>query len=478
MTSLHALTQSAMLGSTDDSLLDSAIQTGIAELGGYIPATFEGESKACGAESKPQMPEKAAGLLKRLVAGESDGLLPEILQLTAERGYIVPPETIPALLGLGKNDLRKLVLPVIGERGRWLAAHNPAWAYALGRDPLEAWENGVRAERIASLEQIRATEPGTARVWVQASWEQDSPEDRAAFLATFSSHLGMDDEPFLESCLDDRRKEVRDAARGLLIRLESSRFVGRMWARVKPLVRIKSKFLGGDSLEVSLPERIDPAAKRDGLGGAPLRKKMGEKANLLAQMIASIPPALWSREFNRPPEKILSLVLGHQWKEALLLGWALAAQGARDAAWAEAIFRLTASKAEVQNVFEPETLRELGMVLIPEQVQAIAQSSIKPILNELKDDSPLLTLLQGYRRPWTPGLARTVIQSAQRQAGKGWRLAHALPGFAECAPPELASEFGQGWPEEISGVWSLMIEAFLQVLNFRNEIRKSLKEQP
>ena len=325
MTTLHSLSQSAMLGSTDDALLVAAARTGLAELGGYIPATFAGEITVCGAESQPQMPEKAATLLNRLVAGEFDGLLPEFLQLTAERGYIVPPETIPALLGLGKNDLRKLVLPVIGERGRWLAAHNPAWAYALGRDPLEAWENGVRAERIAALEQIRAEEPGKAREWVQASWEKDAPEDRALFLGAYSVGLSFEDEPFLESCLDDKRKEVRDAARGLLIRLENSHFVGRMWARVKPLVRIKSKFLGGDSLEVSLPERIDPAAKRDGLGGAPLRKKMGEKANLLAQMIASIPPALWSREFNRPPEKILSLVLGHQWKEALLLGWALAA---------------------------------------------------------------------------------------------------------------------------------------------------------
>jgi hypothetical protein len=179
MTTLKSLTQSAMLGATDDSLLVSAAKTGIAELGGYVPVTFTDGGAASGAESKPQMPEKAAGLLKRLIAGEFDELLPEFLQLTAERGYIVPPETLPALLGLGKNDLRRLVLPVIGARGRWLAAHNPAWAYALGREPLDAWENGVRAERVAALEQIRAGEPDKARKWVQASWEQDAPEDRA-----------------------------------------------------------------------------------------------------------------------------------------------------------------------------------------------------------------------------------------------------------------------------------------------------------
>src|SRR5512145_2403567 len=201
MTSLKSLARSAMLGSTDDSLLTSAISIGISELGGFVPPTFEGGGSACPAESKSQMPEKAADWLKSILTGEFEALLPEFLQLAAERGYIVPPETLPALLGLGKNGLRAWVAPVIGERGRWLAAHNPAWAYALGRDPLEAWEHGARLERVTALEQVRAREPEKAREWVQATWEQEAPEDRAAFLAVFSAGLSMADEPFLEGCL-------------------------------------------------------------------------------------------------------------------------------------------------------------------------------------------------------------------------------------------------------------------------------------
>jgi len=479
MTTLKALTQSAMLGAPDpEALLVSAARIGLAELGGYLPAAFEGELSACPAESKPQMPEKAAGLLKRLLAGEFEGALPEFLQLTAERGYIVPPETLPALLGLGKNDLRKLVRLVIGERGGWLAAHNPTWAYALGREPLEAWEQGTRAERIAALEQIRAREPGKARAWVHASWEQDAPEDRAAFVATFSAGLSMADEPFLESCLDDKRKEVRDAARGLLLRLENSRFVGRRWAQVRSLIRLKSKFLGGDALEVTLPEGLDSAAKRDGLGGAQLRKKMGEKANLLAQTLALVPPALWSQEFNRPPEKLVALALTCEWKEPLLLGWQLAAQGARDAIWAGAIAALAATKAEALNLFEQEILRDLIMLLEADRVQALAQASIRPILGELQDGSPLLYLLQQYRRPWTAGLARTVMQSVQRQAGgRHWGLAQALPAFASQIPPELADEFSRGWPAEPDGAWRTKLDEFSMILNFRNEIRRSLEEK-
>ena len=477
MTTLKSLTQSAMLGASDDSLLISAARVGIAELGGYNPVAFEGGINACPKESKPQMSEQAAGLLKRLVAGEFDGLLPEFLQLTAERGYIVPPETLPALLGLGKNELRKLVLPVIGERGRWLAAHNPAWAYALGRDPFDAWENGLRAERVAALEQIRAGEPGKAKEWVQAAWEQDAPEERAAFLATFSTGLSMDDEPFLETCLDDKRKEIRDAARGLLMRLEGSRFVGRMWARVKPLIQLKSKFLGGDSLEVNLPEELDPAAKRDGLGGPLLRKKLGEKANLLAQMLASIPPALWSKEFNRPPEKLVGLALRCEWKEPLLLGWQLSAIAAADTAWAEAIALLWATQAAGRSLLDLDALPALVMLMQVEKVEALVTSTIKPLIGELDDKSLLVSLLEKYHRPWTAKMARTVAQSAQRQSGElRISLPQALPGFAPWMPPELTDEFSVGWAGEPKGYWREKINAFLQMMNFRNEIRRSLKE--
>lgn len=478
MVTLEQLAKSAMLGSNDDLLLVSAIRAGITELGGLVPATFEGATNGCGAESRPQMPEQAAGLLERLIAGEFDGLLPEFLQLSAERGYIVPPETLPALLGLGKNDLRKLVIPVIGERGRWLAAHNPAWAYALGRDPLEAWENGLRAERVAALEQVRASEPGKARAWVQASWEQDSPEDRAAFLGTFSTNLGMDDEPWLEACLDDKRKEVREAARGFLIRLEDSRFVRRMWARVRPLIQLKSKFLGGDALEVSLPEGLDAAAKRDGLGGSLLSKKLGEKANWLAQMLASIPPALWSREFGRPPEKLIAAALGCEWKEPLLLGWQLAAQGAADAAWAESLAVVWVTHAEGQNVFDVDSIGTLIMLMRPEKVEALILSSIRPLVGRINDTSMLVTLLKKYRRPWPVKVARIVVQSAQRQSGEvGYYLPQALPGFAHWMPPELAGEFSQGWAVKPKGSWPAKIDEFLLVLNFRLEIRRSLEEK-
>lgn len=493
MTTLKSLTQTAMLGTgngftpptlqrvrlpDDDpeaSLLTAAAVIGIGEIGGQKPLQLETNVQACAAESSLQMPERAAGLLKRILMGEFEALLPEFLQMTAAGGLVAPPETLPSLLGMSRSELHPLILPVIGRRGRWLAEQNPAWAYALERETQDAWELGTLFERAAALERIRASEPGRARQWVQAGWEQDAPEHRAAFIATFEIGLSMEDEPILEACLDDKRKEVREAAKRLLLRLEHSRFVQRIWARAKPLFRLKSKFLGGDKLEVGLPEDLDQQAKRDGIGGPALRKKMGEKANALAQMVSNIPPALWSREFGKPPEKLISVAVDCEWKEPVLLGWQLAAQRTRDRDWAEGIVIFWATQAEGQQILDLESINESILLMRQEKVEALVNATIMPPFSELDDKSLLIPLLVNYRHPWTDRMARVVVHCAQRQSGKyGYNLPAALPAFALYIPPELAVEFAAGWDEEPKGAWRENINKFLMILNFRNEIRQSL----
>ncbi len=476
MTTLKSLAQSAMLGSTDESLLASAIRVGIAELGGYVPVAFTGERAICSTESQPRMPERAGRLLKRMLEEEMNELLPEFLQGAAERGYIVPPETLPALLSPGRNAWHSLILPVIGERGSWLAAHNPAWNYARKREPLEAWENGTRAERVFALERMRTTDPDRGREWVQTCWETDSPEDRAAFLATFAIGLSMDDEPFLEACLDDKRKEVRQAARRLLLRLETSRFVKRMWTRVKPIARVHSTFPGNRTLEVTLPEELDSAAKRDGVGELALPKKMGEKASRLAQLIALTPPVLWRREFNRSPDQWIAMALTCEWKEPLLLGWQMAAIGTADADWAESLILLWMTQEEAQSFLDMNALSALVPLLRAEKIEEWV-TSIEPGVSDTRS-TRAIALLEMYHRPWTANLSRWVVKSVQQQSTVfHQRLLQALPGFARWMPPELSDEFSQGWEDEPGSGWNKKIGSFLHILKFRNEIKSSLEEQ-
>ena len=101
--------------------------------------------------------------------------------------------------------------------------------------------------------------------------------------------LSMDDEPFLESALDDKHAEVRRAAAELLSRLAESRLCQRMIARVGPLVQF-SEHKGKLQIDMTLPDQYTKDMARDGV-----EKKvqgMGERNGWLYQMIADRPAVL------------------------------------------------------------------------------------------------------------------------------------------------------------------------------------------
>ncbi|MBK8794122.1 MAG: hypothetical protein IPN59_13600 [Holophaga sp.] len=451
--------------------LASAAVIGIGEIGGRIPAILEIEDPACPAESSVYLPEAAVGQLKRMLAGEFELLLPEFLDLTASRGFLAPPELLPVLLGIGKADIRQKALQIVGRRGEWLARHNPAWGFAVSRLPQDAWEHGSFAERLAALGQQRAAQPDEARGWVEDTWGQDSPEQQAAFIAALEPGLSMADETLLEICLDDRRKEVRQAARTLLLRLEQSHLALRSWERARRLVKKKFKLLGGDQIEVVLPAEVNTAGRRDGIGERQVQKTLGEKADLLVQIISLVPPQYWNRNLdarlqNTPGSHELRLARG------ACLGLANGCCLCSGFEWAAALVALWAERGEIQKITDQDGLTALAQLLKVESVEALVAQAVRPHITELDDRHKLVTLLTRYQQPWSANLARMVIKSAQRQSLNAPNdLAYALHGFGRWVPPELAEEFSEGWGEDLHIGWSVPINRFLGLLKFRQEIR-------
>jgi hypothetical protein len=473
MPTLKTLTQTAMLGSDPESaLLSSAAQAALATLGG-LQLPYTEPVAPCPPETLPAMPEAASQLFKRVLAGEFEALLPEFLRLAAARGVIVPPESLPALLGLGKKELRPLVLPVIGERGRWLAGFNPSWAYALPENDTD-WETGSFEQRQRLIERLRVSDPAKARELVQSTWKQDSPEARAAFLTIFAINLSGADEDFLESASADRRKEIRDTALDLLVCMPDSKLSMRVFTKLNVFLQMKSKLLTKTNLTLDLPDAPGEVSKELGIHNVPtLRKNLGEGANWLAFMLSLVPPSYWTNAWKLTPEKAIEAARKSDWAESLLMGWSLALQRVSDPDWAAAMAETSAKQPKLWKMLAENTASALMRQMSTEKLEALAQSSITLKLNELNDKHPLLDMLEAYRQPWSVKLTRTVFASLRRQAGDyHWLLMRAMPGFALYIPPEMVDELAEGWPQNMRG-WEVPVNQLLATLRFRREMIES-----
>lgn len=433
------------------------------------------------AEALPACSSVAGARLDLMLRGTHREVLPEWLALAARAAKRVPPEHLPALLELGRTqrELRPAILAVLGKRGRWLAAQNPAWDYSAEQLLPEEWDTGTRDARISLLTRLRAEDPEAARALLESTWAQEAPDDRARFLALLDTGLSLADEPFLEEALNDRRKEVRKSAVDLLACLLESRFCARMIARVEPLMRFQRKLLGRGTLEIHLPELCDKAMLRDGIEAKPPQYgplKLGDKAWWLLQMVAAVPPQSWALRFKLTPSDLMELARKSEWKDLLWEGWAQAAARTGNAEWAEAILAVRPQPDGV--------LRDLVRSLPPQRRDALALRLVQG-KGRLQGDHPALVLLDEHRTPWSLELSRTVVRAVRARMGEevanygyDWQLRSAFLEYALRIPPSLLPELESGWPEagKNAEYWSAPIQQFLAVLQFRGDMVQELSQ--
>lgn len=368
------------------------------------PAAPEAEERGCGAH--------AAAMLRQVLAGGPPPLVAEWLRLAQQAGVAIPHELLPAVLDSGARHgaVRDAIAGTLGPRGRWLAALNPAWTYAAGvlPDPAEGWETGTAEERVRILRDVRASDPAAGLALLRTTWATDEPRDRAAFVEALAVGLGMDDEPFLESALDDKRKEVRVAAARLLGTLPESRLVGRMTERLAPLLRVHvpdgmiARLRGqGPRIDVELPAECDKGMRRDGIEPKP-PYGTGERAWWLQQMIAGVPPSVWSAAWEMDAAACIQAARAGGEPGTLVRAWTQATIRAGDAAWAEALLRAGA------DVSEHLLAQELLAAVPPHRLEAVALERLG-LIKQLHGGSAVGRILESVRVPWSPALTRAVL---------------------------------------------------------------------
>ena len=263
------------------------------------------------------LPELARERLQQLLNQQKD-LIPEWLELANQAGFRIPHQELIALLEYGQqhSEQRQIILPLLDSRGRWLAQQNPHWAWATGdtsslESALETWETGNKAARVLAFQTIRTNNPDQARGLLESVWKSEPADERKSFLSELENKLSQADEPFLESCLDDRSKEVRSIAAGLLAKLPDSDFVGRMKTRAVKLLNMDKK-----ELEVTLPEWEDGFA-RDALEKKSPLYNVGDKAYWWQTIMSRVPTLFWKQHLGLAPSEILKR-LPKEWKSSFI----------------------------------------------------------------------------------------------------------------------------------------------------------------
>lgn len=484
------------------ALLGAAAAVSLARRAGTLPPVTDTPAPApCPPDDLRVCEPRVAEGIALMLGGKHREALPEILLALAGTGRRVPAPLLPELLKQGRQskDLRAVLLPVLGHRGRWLAAQNREWAWAdqlllETAAPEQVWAEGGREARLAALVQLRQADPARGRTLLQSTWASETADDRAAFVDALGVGLSPDDEPFLEAALDDRGKDVRRAAAERLARLPESAFARRMITRVQPLLVGKRSLLGGFSLEVALPADYDKGMERDGIAEKSPDKAMGDKAWWLCQIVGAIPPDHWTQTWRRKPEDVVEAGDKTEWSSLLRRGWELAVRRWPDTDWLSALLYGGPGQTSQTDLYRRQQALQPAWTEIPAtglerlilehlRPQAHLFGSNAPV--PLHDAHPALPLLQSHTQPWSIELSRAVVESVQRRMAEGvnknvraWHVPNALKRFAYFIPPSLVTEFASGWPQtEAAQNWGESVHEFLTTLQVRHDLLHELSKE-
>jgi Family of unknown function (DUF5691) len=358
-------------GRIDVDGAEAAVLAGAALAAGYrragwTPPTWRGTTAPpAERDDRPECTPAATQLLELLlnrgirVEGGTELLAMHWLAAARDAGQRPPYRLVVDLLRFGTANAatRPIVRQVIGSRGGWLAQHNPSWSWAATvrpEDVVERFATGTRADRLALLADLRASEPDFARTLIEDTWNDEQAAVRASLLDTLHIGLSRNDEPLLERALDDRAATVRAAAAALLDRLPGSQRALRMAERAT-------------KLKNDLPDEPDEDARRDGITDH-REPGYGRAASWLIQILAATPLDTWDLE--QIPKA----------SQETLIGWTKAALRQRNQEWLTALARHQAS---------------------PELIAALSPEAATGILDEHKKiDARFGGLLAAAPGPW------------------------------------------------------------------------------
>lgn len=474
--------------SAEARVLHAAGTLGLLRKAGYRAPVATADAPApAGPEIRPALGKTGTDALRQLLDGQYRDLLPDYLRELARHGRRVPHRLLVPLLELAatRPELREPTAAVLGTRGAWLAAQNPAWTALLAAAAADqaSWDTGTPAQRRDYLATLFRHEPATARELLTAALPQEPARNQALLLAALPQPAAAD-EALLAPYLLSKSKDVRRVVVPLLAQLPGSALAEQLWQRAQPYLALKKPLLGANKLEVTLPEAWDAGWLADGIEQKDGRYT-GEKAAWLGQLLTLIPPRRWAAHWNTSPEKLLALAAASEWADLLLTAWREALHLHRAADWALAYLGLQLANPKVM-LLPPDVVTEL---VPPAEVHALLLRELpnQPRLTQPEAAwEPLLLTAPG---PWPEALterALRLVENTLTVSGNApryslhYRLQTLLRHMQQAVPPAQYAHCA-GALNALREVEPSLNHAFnhlLDALQFRQQLAGTFTEPP
>ncbi|MFT5196902.1 MAG: hypothetical protein ACI85U_003941 [Candidatus Promineifilaceae bacterium] len=442
------------------------------------------ESNLAPDPDKPDCPADVAALFERFRRQGDVTLQRQMLDTIQAKGWRLPSDSVPDLLKLGsKNNLvRPQIIGVLDTFGRWLAAKNKDWNYALlpvlgWGDLNQMWLDSPQQIRISIMTWLRQTDPAKGLALLEARWPEEPNANLHALLNTLKVGLSKADEPFIEQALDARQMIVRNRARELLSMIPGSRLGKRMESFAHLVFEWhpeKKPFL-----TVRMPVKMSAAMVRDGFKDQFEKRRVDFVTNRLNHLISCTPLDYWSTVTDCTPHEFVCLVQQTNWPRTLLGGLTAAATRQRRPDWAKAIL--------MEAGLSPKTGLAL-QVLDPADIGELALKTLKQPLagSKLIYSHPLYVLLKGWKQPLPEDVAlkigQTLAEYIKFEAKKntpnaslrGW-----LSTLIANAPADIRQEFIDLFTFEgdIHSLWTAAIEKGLRLNVAQLEMEKVFSEK-
>lgn len=375
-----------------------------------------------------------AALLLQILDVHRDELAVELLRRLQRKGLRLPHHVLPRILLEREDSVRDHLLPVLGERGYWLATQHPGgrWVEEMRQarskqmppDADAQWESGSAEQRLRLMALQRRLEPAAARERIQAVFASEGYEMRQKLLHTLATGLSCDDEPFLEAALLDRSEAVRRAAADLLVRLPDSAYVERMWERIQAVFQVSSTKVGflprkKVGLEIRLPNELDDDWVRDFPG-----EPKGKTGNTLwgwriRQMAGAVPVRRWLRYLNVDITD-LGRIAPREYRWEILEAWAEAALRYGETELLPALWDLLRS-AESGIRAHMNTL----CLLTGAMRSADLEQRLIPLFDLASQDAPRAAqIVNAAPQPWGLALGQAFLSLQERTADAAKREIH------------------------------------------------------